>query len=370
MHDDHRLRQRRSPPPTAWTHPAAGRWSGDDGPPPCVRVDVPRRRFCQNVAMPAAADTALIAVNLGTPDAPTAAAVRRYLGEFLSDPRVVSIPPLLWKPLLHGLILPLRGPRSAANYAKVWTEEGSPLLVHTHHLAQGLQQCLPQWRVLAAMRYGAPSLRTALRELRVDGVRKLVVLPLYPQYSTTTTASVADLVAEETAGMDVTLIEDYSSDAAWVAAVAASIRRYRHRHGGGRHLLFSFHGLPQRIANAGDPYPQRCQDSASAVAAALGLDAGQWSLSYQSRFGRERWLEPSTLSELDRLAAAGVREVDVVCPGFAVDCLETLEEVALGLAEHFQAKGGRLDYIPCLNDAPAHADALAHLALCAAGSEA
>ena len=232
--------------------------------------------------MPAAADTALIAVNLGTPDAPTAAAVRRYLGEFLSDPRVVSIPPLLWKPLLHGLILPLRGPRSAANYAKVWTEEGSPLLVHTHHLAQGLQQCLPQWRVLAAMRYGAPSLRTALRELRVDGVRKLVVLPLYPQYSTTTTASVADLVAEETAGMDVTLIEDYSSDAAWVAAVAASIRRYRHRHGGGRHLLFSFHGLPQRIANAGDPYPQRCQDSASAVAAALGLDAGQWSLSYQS----------------------------------------------------------------------------------------
>ena len=214
MHDDHRLRQRRSPPPTAWTHPAAGRWSGDDGPPPCVRVDVPRRRFCQNVAMPAAADTALIAVNLGTPDAPTAAAVRRYLGEFLSDPRVVSIPPLLWKPLLHGLILPLRGPRSAANYAKVWTEEGSPLLVHTHHLAQGLQQCLPQWRVLAAMRYGAPSLRTALRELRVDGVRKLVVLPLYPQYSTTTTASVADLVAEETAGMDVTLIEDYSSDAA------------------------------------------------------------------------------------------------------------------------------------------------------------
>jgi len=320
--------------------------------------------------MASASDTALIAVNLGTPDAPTAAAVRRYLGEFLGDPRVVSIPPLLWKPLLHGLILPLRSPRSAANYAKVWMEEGSPLLVHTRRLAERLQERLPQWRVLPAMRYGAPALRTALRELRADGVRRLVVLPLYPQYSTTTTASVADLVAEETQGMDVTLIEDYSSDAGWVAAVAASIVRYRHQHGGGRHLLFSFHGLPQRIADAGDPYPQRCVDSANAVAAALGLEPAQWSLSYQSRFGRERWLEPSTLSELDRLAATGVREVDVVCPGFAVDCIETLEEVALGLAEHFKAKGGRLAYIPCLNDAPAHADALARLACRAAGCEA
>ena len=328
------------------------------------------RRLCQNAGMASASDTALIAVNLGTPDAPTAAAVRRYLGEFLGDPRVVSIPPLLWKPLLHGLILPLRSPRSAANYAKVWMEEGSPLLVHTRRLAERLQERLPQWRVLPAMRYGAPALRTALRELRADGVRRLVVLPLYPQYSTTTTASVADLVAEETQGMDVTLIEDYSSDAGWVAAVAASIVRYRHQHGGGRHLLFSFHGLPQRIADAGDPYPQRCVDSANAVAAALGLEPAQWSLSYQSRFGRERWLEPSTLSELDRLAATGVREVDVVCPGFAVDCIETLEEVALGLAEHFKAKGGRLAYIPCLNDAPAHADALARLACRAAGCEA
>jgi len=319
--------------------------------------------------MASAPDTALLAVNLGTPDAPTAAAVRRYLAEFLSDPRVVSIPPLLWKPLLHGLILPLRAPRSAANYAKVWMEEGSPLLVHTRRLAERLAQCLPQWQVLPAMRYGTPALRTALRELRASGVRRLVVLPLYPQYSTTTTASVADLVAEETQGMDVTLIEDYSSDAAWVAAVAASIARHRQQRGAGRHLLFSFHGLPQRIADAGDPYPQRCADSARAVAAALGLEPSQWSLSYQSRFGRERWLEPSTLSELDRLAAAGVREVDVVCPGFAVDCIETLEEIALGLAARFRDKGGHLAYIPCLNDAPAHAEALAQLALRAAGCE-
>jgi ferrochelatase len=320
--------------------------------------------------MPHATDTVLLAVNLGTPDAPTAPAVRRYLAEFLGDPRVVSIPPLLWKPLLHGLILPLRGPRSAANYAKVWMEDGSPLLVYTRRLAAALQDCLPQWKVLPAMRYGTPALRQVLRDLRAEGVRRLVVLPLYPQYSTTTTASVADLVAEETQGMDVILIEDYSRDAGWVAAVAASIARYRHQHGAGAHLLFSFHGLPQRVADAGDPYPQRCQDSATAIAEALGLAPEQWSLSYQSRFGRERWLEPATVDALDRLAAAGVRQVDVVCPGFAVDCLETLEEVALGLAEHFQAKGGRLAYIPCLNDAPAHAEALARLARCAAGPDA
>lgn len=248
----------------------------------------------------------------------------------------------------------------------MWTEEGSPLLVHTHHLAQGLQQCLPQWRVLAAMQHnGAPSLR-GLRELRVDGVRKLVVLPLYPPYSTTTTASVADLVAEETAGMDVTLIEDYSSDAAWVAAVAASIRRYRHRHGGGRHLLFlprfaTAHRQRRRPLSAA--LPGQCQRGGRRA----GPGRGAVVAVLQSRFGRERWLEPSTLSELDRTAAAGVREVDVVCPGFAVDCTETLEEMALGLAEHFQAKGGRLAYIPCLNGAPEHAQALAQLARRAAG---
>jgi ferrochelatase len=315
-------------------------------------------------------DTALVAVNLGTPEAPTAPAVRRYLAEFLGDPRVVSIPPLLWKPLLYGLILPLRGPRSAANYAKVWMEGGSPLLVYTQRLAAALQERLPHWRVLPAMRYGTPALRATLRELRASGVRRLVVLPLYPQYSTTTTASVADVVAEETQGMDVTLVEDYSSDTGWVAAVADSIRAYRSEHGAGAHLLFSFHGLPQRVADAGDPYPQRCTDTAQAVATALGLAPEQWSMAYQSRFGRERWLEPATVDALDHLAATGVRQVDVVCPGFAVDCLETLEEVALGLAEHFEAKGGHLRYIPCLNDAPAHADALAHLARCAAGREA
>ncbi|KAF1699954.1 ferrochelatase [Pseudoxanthomonas suwonensis] len=314
------------------------------------------------------AATTLLVVNLGTPEAPTAPAVRRYLAEFLSDPRVVSIPAILWKPLLHGLILPLRGPRSAANYAKVWLPEGSPLMVYTRRLAERMQAAIPEWRVLPAMRYGEPALRRLLRDLRKEGVRRLVILPLYPQYSTTTTASVADVVAAETQGMDVTLIEDYSIDTAWVEAVAATIRAHRQQHGGsGRHLLFSFHGLPQRVADNGDPYPQRCVASAEAIAAAAGLEPGQWSLAYQSRFGRERWLEPSTQGELDRLAEAGVREVDVVCPGFAVDCIETLEEVALGLAERFQSRGGHLRYIPCLNDAPDHAAALAGLARRAAG---
>ena len=312
-------------------------------------------------------EQALLIVNLGTPEAPTAAAVRRYLGEFLADPRVVSIPALLWKPLLHGLILPLRGPRSAEKYAKVWMAEGSPLAVYTQRLAAAIQARLPTWRVLHAMRYGEPALRRAFADLRAQGVRRVVVLPLYPQYSTTTTASVADVVAREARGLQVASIDDYSIDAGWLAAMAASIHDWRSRHGRGEHLLFSFHGLPQRVADAGDPYPQRCEASANEIAVALGLSLSEWTLTYQSRFGRERWLEPSTMQVLDELAARGVRKVDVVCPGFAVDCLETLEEVAMQFAEGFDAKGGELRYIPCLNDSAAHADALAALAQRKAG---
>lgn len=313
--------------------------------------------------VPAARPTqALLIVNLGTPEAPTAVAVRRYLGEFLGDPCVVSIPALLWKPLLHGLILPLRGPRSAEKYAKVWMPEGSPLAVYTQRLATAIQARLPAWRVLHAMRYGEPALGEALAGLRAEGVGRVVVLPLYPQYSTTTTASVVDVVAREAQGLKVTSIDDYSIDAGWLAAMAASIHDWRERHGSGEHLLFSFHGLPQRVADAGDPYPQRCEASAGEIAVALGLSPSEWTLTYQSRFGRERWLEPSTPQVLDELAARGVRKVDVVCPGFAVDCLETLEEVAMQFAERFAGKGGELRYIPCLNDSAAHADALAALA--------
>ncbi len=321
--------------------------------------------------MPDAPDTALLAVNLGTPEAPTAAAVRRYLGEFLSDPRVVQVPPLLWQPLLRGLILPLRGPKAAEKYAAIWLPEGSPLAVYTRRLAEALQARLPEWRVHDAMRYGPPSLAARLAGLREAGVRRVVVLPLYPQYSTTTTESVRDVVAREAHGLDVCFIEDYATDEGWAQAVAASIRDWRAAHGAGGHLLFSYHGLPQRLARNGDPYPQRCEASTRAIADALGLRDEEWTLTYQSRFGKERWLEPATDATLRALAARGVARVDVVCPGFAADCLETLEEIAMQNAELFrQAGGGELRYIPCLNDAPAHADALAALARRAAGPRA
>lgn len=317
--------------------------------------------------MPDAPDTALIAVNLGTPEAPTAPAVRRYLGEFLHDRRVVQLNRWIWWPLLHGLILPLRGPKAAHKYAQVWLPEGSPLAVHTRRLAQALQQRLPHWTVRDAMRYGQPALPERLRELRAAGIRRLVVLPLYPQYSTTTTESVKDVLAREAQGFELHVIEDYSVDPGWVRAVADAIRDWRARHGEGEHLLFSYHGLPQRLARAGDPYPQRCEASTRAIARALGLRDAQWTLTYQSRFGKERWLEPATDRVLDDMAARGLRRVDVVCPGFAADCLETLEEVGIGFVRQFAAKGGDLRYIPCLNDAPAHADALAALAQDALG---
>ena len=217
------------------------------------------------------------------------------------------------------------------------------------------------------MRYGQPALDDVLAGLRGQGLQQVTVLPLYPQYSTTTTASIEDVVVKQADGLQITSIEDYPTDPQWVAAVADSIRNWRQQHGAGEHLLFSFHGLPQRIAKGGDPYPQRCEASAVAIAAALDLSPSDWTLTYQSRFGKERWLEPATDKTLDAMAARGLRQVDVVCPGFAVDCLETLEEVAMQFAEHFAAQGGQLRYIPCLNASDAHAAALSALVLRAAG---
>ena len=313
-------------------------------------------------AAPPAPVQAVVIVNLGTPEAPTAPAVRRYLAEFLHDHRVVQLTRWLWCPLLHFVILPLRGPKAAAKYASIWMPEGSPLAVHTRRLAVAMQARLPQWRVVHAMRYGRPALQGVLDGLRAEGVRHAVVLPLYPQYSTTTTASIADVLAADQGALAVNMIDDYSADPRWLVAVADSIRLWREAHGSGEHLLFSFHGLPQRIADGGDPYPKRCEATASEIAAALGLGEDQWTLTYQSRFGREKWLLPSTDRMLDAMAERGLHQVDVVCPGFAVDCLETLEEVAMQFAEEFAEKGGELRYIPCLNESDAHADALVALA--------
>jgi ferrochelatase len=304
---------------------------------------------------------AVLLVNLGTPDAPTAPAVRRYLAEFLADPRVVALPRWLWLPLLHLVVLPRRAARVARKYAAIWLPGGSPLAVHTRELAEAVARRMPGVRVAHAMRYGGPALAGALATLRDGGHRRVLVLPLYPQYSTTTTGSVADLVAGAD-GIAVRMPRDYHLDAQWIAAIADSIRTHWAQRGRGEHLLLSFHGLPQRVVDRGDPYARQCEASAQAIAAVLGLAPDAWTLAYQSRFGAGKWLQPSTAATLDALAARGVRRVDVACPGFAADCLETLEEIAMLLAERFAAQGGELRAIPCLNASPAHADALAALA--------
>nr|WP_133501468.1 ferrochelatase [Lysobacter terrigena] len=312
----------------------------------------------------AASRTALVLANLGTPDAPTPVAVRRYLAEFLHDHRVVDLTRWLWCPLLHFVILPVRGKPVAKKYASIWMDGpdgGSPLAVYTRRLARAVQAEMPDVHVVDAMRYGAPSLRGVVARLEREGYARVVVLPLYPQYSTSTTASVEDVVARMDR-LKPQVIEDYHLDAGWVAAVADSIRATRAERGGDRHLLFSYHGLPERFIRRGDPYQRQCEASSKAIADALGLDASRWSLSYQSQFGKERWIGPSTQSTLQAFAARGVLDVDVVCPGFAVDCLETLEEIAEMLAHEFAEAGGRLNYIPCLNDSPAHARVITDLA--------
>jgi len=315
-----------------------------------------------------ASPPALVLVNLGTPAAPTPSAVRRYLSQFLHDHRVVQLTRWLWCPLLHFVILPLRSPKVARKYAQIWMPGGSPLAVHTAALAEAVARRLPGWRVAHAMRYGQPSVQAVFDGLRAEGVRKIRVLPLYPQYSTTTTASVADAVAAAANGLQVEVLRDYHVDAGWAAAVAASIRAHWDAEGRGERLLLSFHGIPRRLVDGGDPYAAQCEASTRAIAQALGVPREDLLLTFQSRFGRERWLEPYTQPTLEALAREGVRRVDVACPGFAVDCLETLEEIAVENAVAFRGAGGEaLRYIPCLNAEPAHAGALAALALQDAG---
>ena len=311
---------------------------------------------------------AVLVVNLGTPDEPTPGAVRRYLAEFLADPRVIELPRWLWLPLLHGVILPFRSRRSAHAYAQVWTERGSPLLSLSQNLSHGLREALDAdarpLSVRLAMRYGNPSIRSVLRELHAEGVRRLLVLPLYPQYSATTTASVFDAVMDALKDWrwmpELRWVVDYWKEPAWLDAVAGSIRQAWQDEPAGEHLLFSFHGIPQRYFKGGDPYHCQCQGSAREVVQRLGLPRERWTLAFQSRVGREEWLRPYTDETVVALARQGVKRLDVVCPGFAVDCLETLEEIAMQNAEAFRAAGGeRLRYLPALNAAPAHVAALA-----------
>ncbi len=315
--------------------------------------------------------TTVLLVNLGTPDAPTPTAVRRFLAEFLHDRRVVELTRWLWCPLLHFVILPLRGARSARAYASIWTPQGSPLMVFTKRLtaavAAALHGRLPATcTVRMAMRYGNPSIASVLREERAAGCDRILVLPLYPQYSATTTASTLDAVTRELARWrDVPalrFVRDYAGDPGWLDAVVASIRSHWHTHGRGERLMLSFHGIPAAFDRAGDPYRLRCEASAAAIRLRLGVDATFAPLTFQSRLGRAQWLGPYTEATLRQLAGDGVRSVDVVCPGFAVDCLETLEEIALVNRDVFLRAGGQaLRCVPCLNDSPAHVHALAAL---------
>ncbi|BCX89847.1 protoporphyrin/coproporphyrin ferrochelatase [Methylomarinovum tepidoasis] len=301
---------------------------------------------------------AVLLVNLGTPAAPTPRAVRRYLREFLGDRRVVPLPRALWLPLLYGVIAPLRSPQVAKAYRGIWMAEGSPLAVYSRRLAESLarEAGLP---VVLAMRYGESDMETAVKELLRQGVRKLTVIPLYPQYSQTTTASVFDRLTEILARLpvqpDFCFRSDYHDHPAYIEAVAGSIRDFWKRQGRPEKLLLSFHGLPEKSRRQGDPYYDQCVTSARLIAEALGLGTDDWMLVFQSRFGPARWLEPYCVEILQRLPQQGVRSVDVVCPGFAVDCLETLEEIAGTNREIFlQAGGGRYRYIPALNDSPRH----------------
>jgi protoporphyrin/coproporphyrin ferrochelatase len=317
------------------------------------------------------ARAAVLLVNLGTPDAPETAPVRRYLAEFLGDPRVIELPRLLWRLILHGVILRLRPRRSAHAYASIWGTEGSPLLSGSQALARATAAALgcsgdSVLTVALAMRYGKPSLREVLRDLHRRGLRRLLVLPLYPQYSATTSASVFDAVVDELKSWrwlpELRFLTDYYREPAYLDALADSVRTHWQAHGRAQRLLFSFHGIPQRYFSAGDPYHCHCQYTAREVAARLGLGADQWQLAFQSRVGREPWLQPYTDKVLETLPEQGVRELQVICPGFAIDCLETLEEIAMQNRDAFIAAGGtRFEYIPCLNDSTAHATLMADL---------
>jgi ferrochelatase len=311
--------------------------------------------------------TGVLLANLGTPRAPRRAAVARFIREFLSDPRVVDLPRYLWLPVLHLIIVPLRAGRLAEAYQKIWWPEGSPLLVLTQRLCDQLVMKLTGKAVVDfGMRYGEPSINKALDRIRQSGASRLIVLPLYPQFSASTTSSVFDSVDRALTAMkwqpEIQRIEQYHDQPGWIEAVAGSIWAYREANGIAEKLIFSLHGLPKRFVENGDPYEDQCRQSIDSIVSALGLEQDEWLLTYQSRVGREAWLQPYTDVTLRELAESGVKHVQVVCPGFAVDCLETLEEIAIRNSEGFVAAGGeKLEYIPALNDSKQHADSMMEL---------
>lgn len=322
---------------------------------------------------PAPRKTAVLLVNLGTPMAPTTDAVRDYLAEFLSDPRVIEAPRWIWWPILHGYILRTRPRRSAEAYAKVWGDDGSPLLVLSERLALAVRAEVERRSggkvdIALAMTYGEPSVAATIESLMEGGVRRLLVLPLFPQYSATSTGAGMDAVMRVMQNLrwtpDLRTINDYHTDAGYLAALVGSVQAHWARQGRGEKLLLSFHGIPQKYAESGDPYPDQCRETARRLGDALGISDDDLVVTFQSRLGRQPWLRPYTDETIEQLARQDVETLDVLCPGFAVDCLETLEEVALRYRAVFLTNGGKqFRYIPALNASTAHATALADLAM-------
>jgi len=310
--------------------------------------------------------TGILLANLGTPDAPTPDAVKRYLRQFLSDKRVVDTPRLLWWPLLRGVILPLRSPRVAKLYQSVWMGEGSPLMVYSRQQQQALAARLPDVPVALGMSYGSPSLASAVDELLSLGVEQIVLLPLYPQYSCSTIAAVWDelarILATKRAIPGISFIRDYAENPDYIKALADSVRASFAEHGEPDLLLLSYHGIPQRYADEGDDYPQRCRATTRELVSALGIDPDKVMMTFQSRFGREPWLTPYTDETLKMLGEKGVGHIQVLCPGFASDCLETLEEIAVQNKEFFLEAGGKkYEYIPALNASEGHIEMMVNL---------
>lgn len=315
--------------------------------------------------------TGILLTNLGTPDAPTSAAVRRYLAEFLSDPRVVELAKPLWWLILHGIILRTRPRRSAEAYSKVWTDEGSPLLQISKKQAKLVSQDMQERtsgpiHVELGMRYGNPSIRSALEKLRQANAQRLLVLPLYPQYSATTTASTFDAIAEELKSWrclpELRMINHYHDHPGYISALVESIRDHWADYGKPEKLLFSFHGLPKQYKLAGDPYDSECQITARLVAEQLGLEEDFWFVSFQSRLGLQEWLKPYTDKQLKEWGKSGLKNVQLICPGFSADCLETLEEIKLQNRDFFLDAGGKeFSYIPALNDQSAHISAISDI---------
>lgn len=303
--------------------------------------------------------TGILLVNLGTPDAPTGSAVRRYLAEFLSDPRVIELPKILWRLLLYGLILPFRSGKSAKLYQKIWTPEGSPLLVNTQALAETLKAANPTVHIEVGMSYGNPALKKALDTLHRKGINKLIVLPLFPQYSATTAGSVFDAVTKKLQQWrrvpTLHFIDHYADHPAYIRAIATQINTFWQTHEKPDKLIFSFHGIPQRYFEQGDPYPCYCRKTARLVAENLQLPETDWQVVFQSRFGKAAWVKPYCEETLATLASAGTQSLQVICPGFSVDCLETLEEINLRAKHCFLNAGGKsFAYIPALNATESH----------------